>query len=72
MKLDLKTIVTLAMTIGLLAFTFLKIIGPEVFVATCGSVFAYYFNKDVSNKGAMDNVSNTKDDDVNKSNNSNK
>lgn len=66
MKIDLKTIVTLAMTIGLLVFTFLKIIGPEVFVATCGSVFAYYFNKDISNKGAVEYVTDSKEIDKNK------
>lgn len=46
-KFDLKTFVTIIMTIALVAFTFLEKIGTELFVSTCGAVFAYYFNKDV-------------------------
>ena len=46
MKFDLKTFVTIVMTIGLIVFTFAKIIDPALFISTCGAVFAYYFNKD--------------------------
>ena len=55
MKLDLKTIITLVMTLALVVFTFIGIIGPELFIATAGSVFAYYFNKDFK-AGGDDNV----------------
>lgn len=47
MKFDLKTFVTVLMTIALIVFTFMEKIGNELFVSTCGAVFAYYFNKDM-------------------------
>ena len=55
MKFDLKTFVTVCMTIALIVFTYLKIIGNELFISTCGAVFAYYFNKDMKRSEVNEN-----------------
>lgn len=46
MKFDLKTFVTVCMTIALIVLTFMGKIDTGLFISTCGAVFAYYFNKD--------------------------
>ena len=43
MKFDLKTFVTVCMTLSLIAFTYLKIIEPNIYVTICTAVFTYYF-----------------------------
>lgn len=55
MKFDLKTFVTVCMTISLIVFTFLGKIGTELFISTCGAVFAYYFNKDMKRSDIYEN-----------------
>ena len=48
--IDLKTIITLMFSVALLLFTYLQIIGNELFIASAGSIFTYYFNKDLKKK----------------------
>lgn len=45
MKFDLKTFVTVCMTIALIVLTFMEKIDSGLFISTCGAVFAYYFNR---------------------------
>ena len=47
MKFDLKTFVTVCMTLALIVFTFMDKVDSTLFTTTCGAVFAYYFNKDL-------------------------
>ena len=53
-KFDLKTFVTVCMTIALITLTFLGKIDTGLFISTCGAVFAYYFNKDVKKESEED------------------
>lgn len=43
MKFDLKSFVTICMTISLIAFTYMKIVEPSVYVSVATAVFTYYF-----------------------------
>ena len=43
MKFDLKTFVTVCMTISLIVFTYLKIIEPDTYKTICVAIFTYYF-----------------------------
>lgn len=54
MKFDLKTFVTVCMTIALIVFTFLEKIDTGLFISTCGAVFAYYFNKKPTKEAEKD------------------
>lgn len=55
--IDLKSIITIIVVIGMVIFTGLGIIGPDLFIGTAGSVFTFYFTK---KKGSVDN-GNTKE-----------
>lgn len=43
--IDLKSIITLAVTIAIIIFTYKGIISNELFVTIAGSVFTFYFTK---------------------------
>lgn len=42
---DLKSIITLALTIALIIFTYIGIIPNELFITVTSSVFTYFFTK---------------------------
>ena len=52
MKFDLKSFVTVCMTVSLILFTYLKIVEPTVYVSVATAVFTYYFahKKEVENE----------------------
>ena len=42
---DLKSIITFMVIVAMIVFTYLGIIGPELFVTTTGAVATYYFTR---------------------------
>lgn len=43
--IDLKSIITLMLTLSMIAFTYLGIISNELFTTVTASVFTFYFTK---------------------------
>ena len=43
--IDLKSIITFVVIVAMVIFTYLGIIGPELFITTCGAVVTYFFTK---------------------------
>ena len=43
--IDLKSIITFVVIVAMVVFTYLGIIGPELFITTCGAVVTYFFTK---------------------------
>lgn len=47
---DLKSLITLALTVALIIFTYLNIIPNELFITVTSSVFTYFFTKKSTNE----------------------
>ena len=43
--IDLKSIITFVVIVAMVVFTYSGIIGPELFITTCGAVVTYFFTK---------------------------
>jgi len=49
-KLDLKSFLTIAITLSMIGFTAFGLISPELFISVSGSIFTYYFSRQDKNK----------------------